>query len=190
MLINVLSATRANVSNLEQFQSRLKQAGQQNQDSIIKMLMGEAIPLTLQPRIEKARMSSFELLSHLQMRSMDERYQKKEKSREHYNNLTREISELDIRISNINPASSLDSLDKELGAIKTQIMPLTQQTPYTLLMMRVVEIGLPLLLSIFSVFFVLRYSLTEKRSHEIKDLLEQRNLVRQKEENSAGTATV
>ena len=42
-------------------------------------------------------------------------------------------------------------------------------------MMRVVEIGLPLLLSIFSIFFVLRYSLTEKRSHEIKDLLKQRN---------------
>ena len=54
-------------------------------------------------------------------------------------------------------------------------MPLTKQTPYTLLMMRVVEIGLPLLLSIFSIFFLLRYSLTEKRSHEIKELLKKRN---------------
>jgi Na+/melibiose symporter-like transporter len=47
-------------------------------------------------------------------------------------------------------------------------------------MMRVVEIGLPLLLSIFSIFFVLKYSLTEKRSHEIKDLLRERNVANDK----------
>jgi Na+/melibiose symporter-like transporter len=49
-------------------------------------------------------------------------------------------------------------------------------------MMRVFEIGLPVLLSLFSIFFVLKYSLTEKRSHEIKDLLIQRNLQRLKDE--------
>jgi len=42
-------------------------------------------------------------------------------------------------------------------------------------MMRVVEIGLPLLLSIFSIFFILRYSLTEERTNEIKNLLRKRN---------------
>jgi Na+/melibiose symporter-like transporter len=42
-------------------------------------------------------------------------------------------------------------------------------------MMRIVEIGLPILLSLLSIFFALRYSLTEKRSHEIKDLLKKRN---------------
>ena len=58
-------------------------------------------------------------------------------------------------------------------------------------MMRVVEIGLPLLLGIFSIFFLLRYSLTEKRSHEIKNLLKQRNEERSKEANKAtGSATV
>ena len=51
-------------------------------------------------------------------------------------------------------------------------------------MMRVVEIGLPILLSIFSIFFVLRYTLTEKRSHEIKDLLKQRNVELAKDEGS------
>jgi GPH family glycoside/pentoside/hexuronide:cation symporter len=76
-------------------------------------------------------------------------------------------------------------MDKELGAIENKIVPLTKQTPYTLLMMRVVEIGLPLLLSIFSIFFVLRYSLTEKRSHEIKELLGQRNTERLKDEGNA-----
>jgi len=42
-------------------------------------------------------------------------------------------------------------------------------------MMRIVEIGLPLLLSILSIFFVLKYSLTEQRSHEIKELIRLRN---------------
>jgi Na+/melibiose symporter-like transporter len=47
-------------------------------------------------------------------------------------------------------------------------------------MMRVVEIGLPILLSMVSLYFLLRYSLTEKRSHEIKDLLRRRNEARSK----------
>jgi Na+/melibiose symporter-like transporter len=69
----------------------------------------------------------------------------------------------------------LDQLDKELSTLETDTVQLTIQSPYTLLMMRVVEIGLPMLLSIFSIFFILKYSLTEKRSHEIKDLLKKRN---------------
>jgi Na+/melibiose symporter-like transporter len=88
-------------------------------------------------------------------------------------------------LANMNTTSSLNFLDKQLGIIEREIVPLTKQTPYTLLMMRVVEIGLPLLLSIFSIFFVLRYSLTEKRSHEIKDLLKQKNLERSKEDGNS-----
>ncbi|WP_295392418.1 hypothetical protein [uncultured Thiodictyon sp.] len=69
-------------------------------------------------------------------------------------------------------------MDRALVDIEKEIVQLTRQPPYTLLMMRVVEIGLPLLLSVFSVFFVFRYTLTEKRSHEITVLLRQRNAAR------------
>ena len=96
----------------------------------------------------------------------------------------KEITGVRDRIADIETTSSLVSLDKDLGVIEKDIMPLTQQTPYTLLMMRVVEIGLPFLLSLLSIFFVLRYSLTEKRSHEIKALLKQRNSERSNGENS------
>jgi Na+/melibiose symporter-like transporter len=41
--------------------------------------------------------------------------------------------------------------------------------------MRVVEIGLPLLLSLISIFFALRYSLSEERCYEIKAALKDRN---------------
>jgi Na+/melibiose symporter-like transporter len=55
------------------------------------------------------------------------------------------------------------------------VVTVKKQTPYTLLMMRVVEIGIPVLLSIFSLMFIFRYTLTEKRSLEIKELLKAKN---------------
>ncbi len=90
--------------------------------------------------------------------------------------LMQHITDVNKRLNKINIDTNPEILDKELESIEKEVTLLTKQSPYTLLMMRVVEIGLPLLLSIFSVFFVLRYSLTETRSHEIKELLRQRNL--------------
>ena len=89
-----------------------------------------------------------------------------------------------VFISGLDPELPPDRLDEGLAAIEEEITQLTRQAPYTLLMMRVVEIGLPILLSVFSLFFVLRYTLTEKRSFEIKELLKQRNLARSQEENN------
>ena len=123
--------------------------------------------------IGQARTRSNELMSRLEVKSLETK-----NSKAHYQKLIVEVKEVNNRLANLKTTSSPDSLDKELVTIESDIMPLTQQSPYTLLMMRVVEIGLPLLLSIFSVFFVLRYSLTEKRSHEIKELLRQRNLAK------------
>ena len=171
LLLNTLSKTKSTIGELEQLQLSLNKSGPQTEASQIKTMVEEAIPLTLQTKLEKARMNSFELLSHLEDKSL-----KTQNSKEHYKNLMQNITGINNRLTNINATMSLELIDKELGTIEKEIKPLTLQTPYTLLMMRVVEIGLPLLLSIFSIFFVLRYSLTEKRSHEIKDLLKQRNL--------------
>jgi Na+/melibiose symporter-like transporter len=110
---------------------------------------------------------------------------KKEETDRHYAKIMTEITAVRARIAAIETSSSLASLDKDLGTIEKDIMPLTQQTPYTLLMMRVVEIGLPFLLSLLAIFFLLKYSLTEKRSHEIKDLLKQRNANRANRENNS-----
>jgi len=177
LLLNTLSKTKSTIGELEQLQLSLNKSGPQTEASQIKTMVEEAIPLTLQTKLEKARMNSFELLSHLEDKSL-----KTQNSKEHYKNLMQNITGINKRLTNINATMSLELIDKELGTIEKEIKPLTLQTPYTLLMMRVVEIGLPLLLSIFSIFFVLRYSLTEKRSHEIKDLLKQRNLDRSNDE--------
>jgi Na+/melibiose symporter-like transporter len=79
----------------------------------------------------------------------------------------------------------LDSLDAELGTVEATLVELTKQQPYTLLMMRVVEIGLPLLACFFSLLFLRRYALTEKRTLEIKVLLARRHA-----ERDAGAAPV
>jgi len=120
--------------------------------------------------VEKTKKNSTELKEHLQTKA-DETT----KSKEHYAVIMKNMEGVDTRIEKLNATLSPADLDKELENIEKDITSLTIQSPYTLLMMRVVEIGLPVLLSLFSIFFVLRYSLTEKRSHEIKDLIKKRN---------------
>lgn len=170
MLLNAKSATNSTVAGLEQLQLRIEQAVPQIATSGIDSLVKSAIPLTLQTKLEKAKMHSFELMSHLEAK-----FVKSSNSKEHYQEIINNITGINNSISGMNTSLSPDLLDKELGIIESNIAPLTKQTPYTLLMMRVVEIGLPILLSLFSIFFLLRYSLTERRSHEIKDLLKQKN---------------
>lgn len=151
--------------------------------------------------LEKTRSCAVELTKHLES-------SQKANGRNlvHYNQLLQNMSEMNNRLSALNSTLPADSIISELDYLESRILPeikyfsfnilgkkfeipkrfvqgktvpLTKQTPYTLLMMRAVEIGLPLLLSLFSIFFVLRYSLTEKRSHEIKELLKQRNAGRE-----------
>ncbi len=174
--IEAMTTTDSTKRELEKLNLKLANIGMSSTDSLTKIIRTEAIPLILEPNLEKARMNSFELLAHLEGKSLESK-----KSVEHYRKLIHNSAEIDKKIQNINTKIPLEIMDKELSLIETEMVQLTQQSPYTLLMMRVVEIGLPLLLSIFSVFFILRYSLTEKRSHEIKDLLKQRNLEQKNE---------
>lgn len=184
LLLNAITATKINVGGLEDFRPRMESLRPQSSDSMVKNVSKEAVALTLQTKLEKAKMNSFELLSHLEAKLLET-----QNSRKHYTEIVLKSKEADKRLANINTNLPLDVLDNELSAIETEIVQLTRQSPYTLLMMRVVEIGLPLLLSIFSVIFILRYSLTEKRSHEIKDLLKLRNANLSNEENNAAEPT-
>ncbi|HPI71227.1 MAG TPA: hypothetical protein PLF99_07845, partial [Tenuifilaceae bacterium] len=118
----------------------------------------------------KAKTYTQELLLHL-----DQKNAESNNSQEHFHDILQNTTELFDLLQNVNPKDSLKKIDEQLANIESSIAPLKKQTPYTLLMMRVVEIGLPLLLSIFSIFFILRYSLTEERTNEIKNLLRKRN---------------
>jgi len=165
----MLSA-ESTIGELEILQVKLGNISSQSPDSLTKTIVTAAIPLLLQPKLEKARLNSFELLSHLEGKSLES-----DKSRDHYAKIIQNSIGVDKELANLSTHQPLNSLYAALGKIETETLQLTIQSPYTLLMMRVVEIGLPMFLSIFSIFFVLRYSLTEKRSLEIKNLLKQRN---------------
>jgi GPH family glycoside/pentoside/hexuronide:cation symporter len=170
-LSEVILSTKSTISALETLQLRLGDISTQSPDSLTKTIINTAIPLLLQPKLEKARLNSFELLAHLEGKSLETK-----KSKEHFDKIIQNNTVVDKKLADIKTNMPFDQIDKELSTLETDIIQLTIQSPFTLLMMRVVEIGLPMLLSIFSIFFVLRYTLTEKRSHEIKDLLKIRNL--------------
>jgi GPH family glycoside/pentoside/hexuronide:cation symporter len=120
--------------------------------------------------LELAKADAAELLAYLQPKSTDA-----SESSEHYRSLVLATEELDRKLSSVGAALPVDSLDAELARVEATLVPLTKQPPHTLLMMRVVEIGLPILACLFSLFFVLRYALTETRSREIKELLARRH---------------
>ena len=171
IMAEIAGSVKRNLQELENLKPRLENPANYSTDSSAKAFIAENAGLTLHIYHEKARLSSFELRSHLEIESLV-----KTNSKPHYNELMSISNGVNQQLLQIKTTLNPESLDKELETIEKQIVKLTQQSPYTLLMMRVVEIGLPLLLSIFSVFFVFRYTLTEKRSHEIKELLRQRNL--------------
>ena len=167
------SMAKSAAGGLEMLQSRLEGTDSPG----LEELAGEAANLILQYRVEKAGVNASELMSHLENKS-----KKLLKSKDHYQKLMQNASAINERLGDIRAAVSRDFIDQGFNDVENKIRGLTRQTPYTLLMMRLVEIGLPLLLSIVSSLFLLRYTLTEKRCHEIKERLMLKN-----REQPAGT---
>lgn len=66
-------------------------------------------------------------------------------------------------------------LTNAVGELLQQVLSLKPQSPTTLFRLRLVEIGMPLLLSVVSIYLALKYPLTEERCHEIKRELEARH---------------
>lgn len=181
LLLEVMASAQVVNEKLTLIRSEIAGVNASAPDSLVRMMAKTAFPLSVQTKFEKAKVTAFETANHLKQRSKESKTMMNKRSSAHYEKLLQDINSISTELSGINLAASPEELDLQFQKIANETIPLQRQTPYTLLMMRIVEIGLPLLLSIFSIFFVLRYSLTEKRSHEIKDLLQKRN-----EENTPG----
>ena len=133
------------------------------------------LPLMLRTDLEKASLKSTELLSHLHMKS-----RKTRNTTDHYAQLALKTATIDNHLMALKTqlgqiTTNPDSFLTDFKKIEKSTIKLKRQAPYTLFWMRVVEIGLPLLLSIISIFFALRYSLSEERCYEIKAALKDRN---------------
>jgi GPH family glycoside/pentoside/hexuronide:cation symporter len=159
---------------------RAKVAAFRAQESQGESVAGSASAIEAQfaDALELTKVDAAALLSYFQAKSTEA-----SESSEHYRSLARTTKEIGGKLSSMSAALPLDALDAELVTIETRLVPLTKQQPYTLLMMRVVEIGLPLLACCFSLLSLWRYALTEKRIREIKDLL-----ARRRAERDAGAA--
>ncbi|HOW30229.1 MAG TPA: MFS transporter, partial [Bacteroidales bacterium] len=190
LMLKGQESLRSNIANLEKISTALGGLNAQSPDSLLDKVYSETVPLVLQAKLEKARINAFILTAHLDDESQSKRVKRSERSTAHYKELLEKLGVISQQLTTLETNKPLATLDKELGTIETEIMSLTKQTPYTLFMMRVVEIGLPILLSLISIFFVFRYSLTEKRSHEIKDLLKQRNADRDNGDSKPEPSTV
>jgi GPH family glycoside/pentoside/hexuronide:cation symporter len=71
-----------------------------------------------------------------------------------------------------------ETLITQTDKLRERTTQLTLQTPRTLLLLRIIEIGLPLLLSIVSLTLAFRYRLTEDICYDIKEALQKRNAER------------
>lgn len=166
VLMNASVVTRNNIEALERHSAALASATAGMPAAASDSLIGATIPLIMQSKLTRARISSFDLLVHLRSRPNEQ-----QKSRAHTEQLTGSVTEMNNMIYAMEPGSPLGDMETRLAAIGVDIEPLKKQSPYTLLMMRVVEIGLPVLLCLLALVFAFRYALTEKRTLEIKELL-------------------
>ncbi len=173
VLANAIANTDATVYKLERISVDISSLESKIDRDKLDAFANEITSLTLNTKLQKAKVYAFELAMHLEIKSIETN-----NSRQHYDELIENIDWVNSKLAGLNSSDGLNSIDQSLNEIEGKIVPLKKQTPYTLLMMRVVEIGLPFLLSLFSIFFVLKYSLTEKRSHEIKELIRLRNTER------------
>jgi GPH family glycoside/pentoside/hexuronide:cation symporter len=156
--------------------AELEKAAEIARDVSVRLAVAEndsatraAWPSLWEVRLAKAGIHAFELENHL----LDKAASSK-RSQDHYNEIITSIRLTREKLAQVDLTRTPAELDVQLGSIEEGLSPLTRQTPYTLLMMRIVEIGLPALLSLLSLLFILSYSLTEKRSLEIKELLKKR----------------
>ena len=92
---------------------------------------------------------------------------------EHVDSISSEAKDLRARSASLvaTPADVINKADELLQ----QTNQLKKQDPRTLFRLRLVEIGLPLVLSIVSILLTLRYPLTEARCYDIKEALKKRH---------------
>lgn len=175
-ITEAISTLRSLGSELEQSRLRLEALGSTADSAQLAAALEPIERLTLRVKLERAKVNAVELRAYFETKATDT-----PKSSDHYRALARTTEEVATALSSMNAALELDSLDAQLAKVQAALVPLTKQQPYTLLMMRAVEIGLPLIACFFSLLFVLRYALTETRSREVKALL-----ARRRSENDAG----
>jgi glycoside/pentoside/hexuronide:cation symporter, GPH family len=136
----------------------------------VRALIAQPSAADVQEKLDKVSKNAAELRTYL-----DGKVATAGKSSEHYRALAHTTEQVHAALSSLHATSPGESLKQQLTAVEKNTVELTKQPPYTLFLMRIVEIGLPLIACLVSLLFVMGYALTEARSREIKDELARRH---------------
>jgi Na+/melibiose symporter-like transporter len=103
-------------------------------------------------------------------------------SKDHYSRLAAETDALRVRLDELmSPSHDRSEVAARLKGLQETIPVLSAQPALTLFRLRAVEIGLPLLLCLLTLWLLKFYPLTEERSYEIKAILKARHLAKQQD---------
>jgi GPH family glycoside/pentoside/hexuronide:cation symporter len=139
----------------------------------IRSLQREAYVLSLGLEIDSARFSALELKTHLAQRP-DAAGAYVQGLIQSANAMQKELLSFRQKMEDSPLPPPLDT--SFLTESSDALLRLARQSPDSLLRMRIIEISLPLFLSLVSLLFALKYPLTELRCREIQHALAQRKL--------------
>lgn len=131
--------------------------------------------LSLSLRIDQAALSALTLKLHFSKKTPTDT-----KEMAHREMLMHNLALIQNQLTSLIllPAPFLESkpsMKPLLATIEKALSQLTRQAPESLLLMRLIEIALPILLSLISLLFALKYPLTNQRCQEIQRALIKRN---------------
>ena len=131
---------------------------------LIEQSLKDEKPEAVAPMLEEIQGAMVELDAHFKTQGAEFA-----SASEHYQTLS---TELEVLKSEIGKVETQGAELTWLESTKASLENLSLQSPTALLRLRVIEIGLPVVLCIVSLWLLRFYPLTEKRAYEIKELLE------------------
>jgi len=168
--------TKSISERLEQIEAELNEPAIRNDLGKTRILLTETSNLAQQVKMNGSKFAVFDLYLHFNLKSTES-----ENTSSHYLNLSKSTGRILQALTDMEKLTYDSSVQNEIDKVLEKVAPLKKQSAHTLKMMRLVEIGVPVLLSIFSIIFIMGYSLTDRRTMEIKDLLRARNQQQQSE---------
>lgn len=165
----------ARFTSLKALISEFKSFEKRDGSDSLKNFTDRLRTLSLSLKIDQADLSAIIVKQHLSKGGQSGNH-----DAIHSEMLTENLALIQSQLSALNrahaqPMKASQSIEAIFPAIDAAMSQLTRQTPKSLLLMRFIEIGLPILLCLISLLFALKYPLSNERCHEIQMALRERN---------------
>jgi chromosome segregation ATPase len=173
-LNEVNARNKLRTESLEALKSEVQKLHPTDSAETVKKSTDKLMVYSLSLKTDRAALKAWSLKRHL----AKEKHQDAD-DQAHSEMLVRNLEVVRNEVANLVPQfSNLNAsrpIEVTLPTTDAALHQLTQQTPKSLLMMRIIEISLPILLSLISLLFALKYPLTSQKTLEIQEALKKRN---------------